>query len=169
MRGADGGPWRRLCALPAFWVCQLFSLCDCTLYLMSISKLVVQYLLVSFFCLKFVSHLHFIVSYLQVGLLYDEESLQSIMDMTFDWTKEEREMLRRKVCTICPFVIWNIVDWRLQCSREKKIGKYGLFFLTIPAVQWRNNKTVTGCISLTVLYMIRYQWLVWRHHFVMDT
>ena len=20
MRGADGGPWRRLCALPAFWV-----------------------------------------------------------------------------------------------------------------------------------------------------
>lgn len=21
MRGADGGPWRRLCALPAFWVC----------------------------------------------------------------------------------------------------------------------------------------------------
>ncbi|CAD6273081.1 unnamed protein product [Miscanthus lutarioriparius] len=51
MRGADGGPWRRLCALPAFWV----------------------------------------------GLLYDEESLQSIIDMTFDWTKEEREMLRRKV------------------------------------------------------------------------
>ncbi|CAL5097151.1 unnamed protein product [Urochloa decumbens] len=51
MRGADGGPWRRLCALPAFWV----------------------------------------------GLLYDEESLQSILDMTSDWTKEEREMLRRKV------------------------------------------------------------------------
>jgi glutamate--cysteine ligase len=51
MRGADGGPWRRLCALPAFWV----------------------------------------------GLLYDEESLQSILDMTADWTKEEREMLRRKV------------------------------------------------------------------------
>ena len=23
MRGADGGPWRRLCALPAFWVCLL--------------------------------------------------------------------------------------------------------------------------------------------------
>lgn len=23
MRGADGGPWRRLCALPAFWVCNL--------------------------------------------------------------------------------------------------------------------------------------------------
>eukprot|EP00494_Astrolonche_serrata_P011826 UN11924 len=51
MRGADGGPWRRLCALPAFWV----------------------------------------------GLLYDDESLQSIIGMTADWTKEEREMLRRKV------------------------------------------------------------------------
>jgi hypothetical protein len=26
MRGADGGPWRRLCALPAFWV---VALSDC--------------------------------------------------------------------------------------------------------------------------------------------
>ncbi|CAA6655604.1 unnamed protein product [Spirodela intermedia] len=51
MRGADGGPWRRLCALPAFWV----------------------------------------------GLLYDEISLQSVIDMISDWTKEERLMLRRKV------------------------------------------------------------------------
>ncbi|XP_020276554.1 glutamate--cysteine ligase, chloroplastic [Asparagus officinalis] len=51
MRGADGGPWRRLCALPAFWV----------------------------------------------GLLYDEVALQNVLDMTADWTKEEREMLRRKV------------------------------------------------------------------------
>lgn len=51
MRGADGGPWRRLCALPALWV----------------------------------------------GLLYDEDSLQSVLDMTADWTNEEREMLRNKV------------------------------------------------------------------------
>ncbi|KAL5551646.1 hypothetical protein UlMin_001822 [Ulmus minor] len=51
MRGADGGPWRRLCALPAFWV----------------------------------------------GLLYDEISLQNVLDMTADWTQEEREMLRNKV------------------------------------------------------------------------
>ncbi|KAJ8503812.1 hypothetical protein OPV22_004698 [Ensete ventricosum] len=51
MRGADGGPWRRLCALPAFWV----------------------------------------------GLLYDEVSLQNVIDMTADWTMEERQMLRRKV------------------------------------------------------------------------
>ncbi|XP_028767411.1 glutamate--cysteine ligase, chloroplastic-like [Neltuma alba] len=51
MRGADGGPWRRLCALPAFWV----------------------------------------------GLLYDEVSLQNVLDMTADWTPEERQMLRDKV------------------------------------------------------------------------
>ncbi|XVF52895.1 hypothetical protein PTKIN_Ptkin05aG0055100 [Pterospermum kingtungense] len=51
MRGADGGPWRRLCALPAFWV----------------------------------------------GLLYDEVSLENVLDMTADWTPEEREMLRNKV------------------------------------------------------------------------
>ncbi|OIT36259.1 PREDICTED: glutamate--cysteine ligase, chloroplastic [Nicotiana attenuata] len=53
MRGADGGPWRRLCALPAFWV----------------------------------------------GILYDEVSLQTVLDMTSDWTAEEREMLRNKVPT----------------------------------------------------------------------
>ncbi|GAY39108.1 hypothetical protein CUMW_041850 [Citrus unshiu] len=52
MRGADGGPWRRLCALPAFWV---------------------------------------------VGLLYDEDSLQNVLDMTADWTTGERQMLRNKV------------------------------------------------------------------------
>ncbi|KAF2313343.1 hypothetical protein GH714_010450, partial [Hevea brasiliensis] len=51
MRGADGGPWRRLCALPAFWV----------------------------------------------GLLYDEISLQNVLDMIADWTPEERQMLRNKV------------------------------------------------------------------------
>ncbi|KAK6137464.1 hypothetical protein DH2020_028821 [Rehmannia glutinosa] len=51
MRGADGGPWRRLCALPAFWV----------------------------------------------GILYDEVSLQNVLDMTADWTTEERQMLRNKV------------------------------------------------------------------------
>ncbi|CAL9199821.1 glutamate--cysteine ligase A, chloroplastic-like isoform X2 [Musa acuminata AAA Group] len=51
MRGADGGPWRRLCALPAFWV----------------------------------------------GLLYDEVSLQNVSEMISHWTREEREMLRKKV------------------------------------------------------------------------
>ncbi|VVB11981.1 unnamed protein product [Arabis nemorensis] len=51
MRGADGGPLKMLCALPAFWV----------------------------------------------GLLYDEESLQTILDMISDWTTEEREMLRTQV------------------------------------------------------------------------
>ncbi|KAF5938649.1 hypothetical protein HYC85_022908, partial [Camellia sinensis] len=28
MRGADGGPWRRLCALPAFWSIDLCRTCQ---------------------------------------------------------------------------------------------------------------------------------------------
>ncbi|KAK3159916.1 hypothetical protein QOZ80_1BG0052730 [Eleusine coracana subsp. coracana] len=32
-----------------------------------------------------------------VGLLYDDESLSSVIDMITDWTNEEREMLRRQV------------------------------------------------------------------------
>lgn len=35
----------------------------------------------------------------QVGLLYDEVSLQNVLDMIADWTMEEREMLRNKVIT----------------------------------------------------------------------
>ena len=36
MRGADGGPWRRLCALPAFWVC-LLTLPPFVLYIYTVS------------------------------------------------------------------------------------------------------------------------------------
>ena len=48
MRGADAGPWRRLCALPAFWV----------------------------------------------GLLYDNDALNSAWDLVKDWTMDQREQLR---------------------------------------------------------------------------
>src|SRR5437870_1343101 len=51
MRGADGGPWRRLCALPALWV----------------------------------------------GLLYDSTALNAAYDLVADWTAEEREAMRRDV------------------------------------------------------------------------
>ncbi len=51
MRGADGGPWRRLCALPAFWV----------------------------------------------GLLYDSDSLSACLDISQNWSAEQREQLRRDV------------------------------------------------------------------------
>ena len=54
MRGADGGPWRRLCALPAFWV----------------------------------------------GLLYDESNLAACVDLTRDWTLEERQRLREDVARV---------------------------------------------------------------------
>ncbi|KAJ1406017.1 Glutamine synthetase/guanido kinase, catalytic domain [Sesbania bispinosa] len=62
MRGADGGPWRRLCALPAFWV----------------------------------------------GLLYGEVSLQSVLDLTADWTPEERQMLRNKLLLTMGVTIWQV-------------------------------------------------------------
>ncbi|KAA8537479.1 hypothetical protein F0562_027087 [Nyssa sinensis] len=32
----------------------------------------------------------------QVGILYDEISLQNVLDMIADWTMEERQMLRNK-------------------------------------------------------------------------
>ncbi len=51
MRGADGGPWGRLCALPAFWV----------------------------------------------GLLYDTDSLAACLEMTRDWSAEQRQQLRDDV------------------------------------------------------------------------
>jgi glutamate--cysteine ligase len=51
MRGADGGPWRRLCALPALWV----------------------------------------------GLLYDDAALDAASELVADWTREERETMRRLV------------------------------------------------------------------------
>jgi glutamate--cysteine ligase len=35
--------------------------------------------------------------WMQVGLLYDEESLQGALDIIDDWTVRERAMLRRKV------------------------------------------------------------------------
>jgi glutamate--cysteine ligase len=54
MRGADGGPWRRLCALPAFWV----------------------------------------------GLLYDASNLAACLDMSRDWTLEQRQQLREDVARI---------------------------------------------------------------------
>jgi len=54
MRGADGGPWRRLCALPAFWV----------------------------------------------GLLYDSDSLAACLEMTRNWSLEERQKLREDVARI---------------------------------------------------------------------
>jgi glutamate--cysteine ligase len=51
MRGADGGPWQKICALSALWV----------------------------------------------GLLYDDDALESAWSLVKDWTEEEREYLRNAV------------------------------------------------------------------------
>ena len=76
MRGADGGPWRRLCALPAFWVITSISLPCFSSYTGRCFD--------TFFKP-------------QVGLLYDEDVLQAVLDLIADWTPAEREMLRNKV------------------------------------------------------------------------
>ncbi len=54
MRGADGGPWRRLCALPAFWV----------------------------------------------GLLYDPSNLAACLELSRDWSAEQRQQLRNDVARV---------------------------------------------------------------------
>lgn len=51
MRGADSGPWRELCALPALWT----------------------------------------------GLFYDDEALAAAAALVADWSREERDQLRRDV------------------------------------------------------------------------
>uniref|UniRef100_A0A166JB17 Glutamate--cysteine ligase n=1 Tax=Daucus carota subsp. sativus TaxID=79200 RepID=A0A166JB17_DAUCS len=40
---------------------------------------------------------HLTTIFPEVGILYDEVSLQKVLDMIADWTMEEREMLRNKV------------------------------------------------------------------------
>src|SRR3954447_7480853 len=54
MRGADGGPWRRLPVLPAYWV----------------------------------------------GILYDDDSLESAWDLVKHWSAEERQNVRDVVATL---------------------------------------------------------------------
>ncbi|VFQ83958.1 unnamed protein product [Cuscuta campestris] len=80
MRGADGGPWQRLCALPAFWA----------------------------------------------GLLYDDISLQSIVDMTTDWTVEEKEMLRNKVPTSALYTPFRDGLLKHVAQDVVKLAKEGL-------------------------------------------
>ena len=63
------------------------------------------------------------LAYVQVGLLYDEESLQSILDMTFDWTKEEREMLRRKVSVV---VLQTTAGWRKAPALAQRVCTQGV-------------------------------------------
>ena len=40
---------------------------------------------------------------LQVGLLYDEQSLKGALDIIRDWTNDEREMLRKEVNGRIPY------------------------------------------------------------------
>jgi glutamate--cysteine ligase len=85
MRGADGGPWRRLCALPALWA----------------------------------------------GLFYDRAALDGAVDLVADWTREEREALRKAVPRLglrAPFrggTVQDVARVMVRLAREG-LGRRGL-------------------------------------------
>jgi len=64
--------------------------------------------------------------------LYDEVSLQRVLDMTADWTLEEREMLRNKVASLQYFFFICIIQHR-------SISKLG----TIPKIAFLSIKSST--------------------------
>ncbi len=75
MRGADNGPWRSICSLPALWVRAFAQFSGARLMPDAVPA-----------C--------------QVGLLYDDQALAEAMALTADWTREERAALRAQVrCT----------------------------------------------------------------------
>ncbi|XP_022777281.1 glutamate--cysteine ligase, chloroplastic-like [Durio zibethinus] len=92
MRGADGGTWSYVLCQPLVGptlICCRASTCNYKLY-NDFSSISFSTLLLRPFRMC-------------VGLLNDEVSLQNILDMTADWTTEEREILRNKLllCPLC--------------------------------------------------------------------
>ena len=80
MRGADGGPWRRITALPAFWV----------------------------------------------GLLYDEDALSAVEELTRDWRYDDVMHMRGTVPTLALKTPWR-EGTLLDVAREAvKISRAGL-------------------------------------------
>jgi len=70
MRGADNGPWRSICSLPALWVSPHLCL----------------------------PHKRSLMPHAsQVGLLYDEQAQTEAAALIADWTQEERAALRAQV------------------------------------------------------------------------
>lgn len=101
MRGADGGPWRRLCALPAFWVVVrsvfMHSNCIRYIYVMFITAIMKA-------CLYFFSKL-------SLGCLY-EHGEYLIMPYVF---------------TDAPF----LVSGKFEPFQLKSINSFFLFLLLL--------------------------------------
>ena len=70
MRGADNGPWRSICSLPALWVRGLAACAH---------------------------GWRALTGGMQVGLLYDQQALDEAAALISDWTTEERAALRDQV------------------------------------------------------------------------
>lgn len=74
--------------------CLMHNNCICYVYLISITAMSIKEQLVMSYQKNRLIRFSF---KFQVGLLYDEVSLQNVLDLTADWTEEERQMLRNKV------------------------------------------------------------------------
>ncbi|XP_020873441.1 glutamate--cysteine ligase, chloroplastic isoform X3 [Arabidopsis lyrata subsp. lyrata] len=61
-----------------------------------------------------------------VGLLYDEDSLQAVLDMIYDWTPEEREMLRTQVPITGLKTMFRDIPLRHVAEDLLKLAKDGL-------------------------------------------
>lgn len=79
MRGADNGPWRSICSLPALWVRHGAS---------SAARPLAE---------AHVRRLRTRMRIPKVGLLYDEQALAESVALIADWTTEERAALRAQV------------------------------------------------------------------------
>jgi glutamate--cysteine ligase len=80
MRGADGGPWQRICALSALWV----------------------------------------------GLLYDDDALESAWQLVKNWTEEEREALRNEVPRTALATRFRSTTVRAIAGEVVRIARRGL-------------------------------------------
>ncbi|CAI5936951.1 unnamed protein product [Closterium sp. NIES-65] len=134
MRGADGGSWRRICALPAFWV--LCSALHCLSLLLCDEISVLMYEVTASTCalpalpvprpLPYPSPLPSLPSSphplslcvsSQVGLLYDRQALDECKAIISDWTELERSALRTHVpdtLSLCSPLFFLIPSPRLS-------------------------------------------------------
>ena len=85
MRGADGGPWRRLCALPAFWVGLIYSRAG--RWPFSPTRRCGQLPRSRPSCMC-------ALPAFWVGLIYDQSALDAATDLIAGWSAEFRDQLR---------------------------------------------------------------------------
>lgn len=91
---------------------------------------------------------------IQVGLLYDEVSLQSLLDITADWTPEERQMLRNKVIWTPMYYLMQLNVCTSVCKSEKLevtcFSSFNLSLLAPVQTVWDNLEPGIMCVHLHI-------------------